>query len=208
MLVARQELFNAGDFVNQEYMFDAELRLGSIDKLWELSHQLEQVRSTIDRIADSLPSIQARVAIPIGYYDEFRDFYTIPDPACSEFSEQFLIILIGDREPLATLRDQIVRILNQAYKHWSLRVIGSDSARRRVVEQLAAADPRVIWVEIVGSETEAEGERRVALSAPFDWILLLARGACLDPKALTWITAATGCGPACAFVTDEEQITY
>ncbi len=55
MLVARQELFNAGDFVNQEYMFDAELRLGSIDKLWELSHQLEQVRSTIDRIADSLP---------------------------------------------------------------------------------------------------------------------------------------------------------
>jgi GT2 family glycosyltransferase/tetratricopeptide (TPR) repeat protein len=208
MFAARLEAFNAGDPENQEYMFDAELRFGSIDKLLEISHQLEQLRSTIDHIVDTLPNVQARVAIPVGRYDQFRNLYTIPEPPRSAASEQFLIILLSDREPLDILRNQIVRILKQTYERWSLRVVGSDPARRRVVDQFAAADSRVVWVETAESETEAEAERRIALSEAADWILLLDKGACLDPNALAWIAAAAAGGAACAFVMDEERLTY
>jgi O-antigen biosynthesis protein len=105
-----------------------------------------------------------------------------------------------------TLRAQLTAIENQTHPDWILRVIGSDPARFRVVEQMAATDNRIAWTETAEGEGVAETERRVGIASDTDWILLLAERTLLHPKALAWFAAAAEHTPASAFVTDEEVV--
>jgi GT2 family glycosyltransferase len=146
------------------------------------------------------------VAFPVGCYDQFRELFDVPDPPPTETALHFSIYLLADREPLETLRLQIAKIAGQNYPYWSLRVIGTDAARRRVTDQLAAAEPRIGWCEMADGELEAEAERRAALHTEGDWLVFLTRGALLHAKTLGWFAAASGVGTAAAFVTDEERI--
>jgi hypothetical protein len=58
--------------------------------------------------------------------------------------------------------------------------------------------------EKTGSESDAEAERRTALSCAPDWIVLLSQRALLRGSALAWFESIAGLGTAVAYVTDEE----
>ena len=202
----QRELFGAGERVNQEQLFEEQLRFGSIDTLMEMAQRLVELRATLDHIAETLPDIQAQLAFPVACYDRFRELYGVPEPPPVSALRSFAIVLPADREGLETLRAQITAIAAQTHRDWTLRVIGSDPARFRVVEQIAATDNRIAWVETADSEGIAAAERRAAIASRADWILLLAERALLHPRALAWFAAAAEHAAAAAFVTDEETV--
>ena len=205
-LAPQRELFDAGERSDQERLFEAQQRLGGIDALVEMTHRLLELRATVDRIAETLPDIQAQLAFPVSCYDQYRERYGVPAPPPASRSCRFAILLPADRTALEALRVQIAAITGQTYRDWVLRVIGSDPAHRRVVEQMAAADARIAWVEADPSDVAA-AERGAALAGAEDWILLLAERALLQPAALAWFAAAAEKTSASAFVTDEEIVT-
>jgi len=202
-----RELFAAGERASQEQLFEAQLRLGGIDALMEVNQKLVDLRAVLDRVADTLPDIQAQLAFPVGCYDRFRQLYDVPDPPQPKASRSFTVLLLADRERLEVLRAQIAAIRDQTYHDWSLRVVGSDPAKCRVVEQLAVTDRRITWTEAADGEDIAKVERDVAIASDSDWILMMAEGALLHPKALAWFSAAAEQAAASAFVTDEERVT-
>jgi len=203
----RRELFSAGEPADQEYLFETQLRLGSIDALMEVTHRLLELRAALDRISEVLPDIQAQLAFPVGSYDRFRELYGVPKPPPVSIARSFVVLLLADREGLETLRAQIMAVAGQSWRDWTLRVIGGDPPRSRVVEQMAATDPRIAWVEAAEANGAAETERGAAIASRADWILLLAEGALLHPNALAWFAAAAEHTAASAFVTDEETVT-
>jgi len=206
-LAPQRELFDAGERPDQERLFEAQQRLGSIDALAEMTHRLLELRTTLDRIVETLPDIQAQLAFPVACYDQYRERYGVPDPPPASRSCRFAILLPADRTALEALRMQIAAITGQTHQDWVLRVIGSDPAHRRIVEQTGAADARIAWVEAPDPGDVAAAERRTALVSPGDWILLLAERALLHPAALAWFAAAAEKTDASAFVTDEEIVT-
>jgi GT2 family glycosyltransferase/tetratricopeptide (TPR) repeat protein len=206
VLEPMRELALLGYRPAQEALFDAQLRLGGIEALTEVSQQLLEMRAAIDRIAAALPDIQAQLAFPVACYDRFREVYGVPPPPRAE-PRSFSIILLADRERLETLRAQIAAIAAQTRGEWVLRVLGTDPSRRRAVEQLAAADPRIAWIDVDNAGGDAAAERRSALACGSVWLLLLAQRALLHPSALAWFCAAAERGAASAFVTDEEVVT-
>ena len=205
-LAPQRELFDAGERSDQERLFEAQQRLGSIDALAEMTHRLLELRTTLDRIAETLPDIQAQLAFPVSCYDQYRERYGVHTPPPASRACRFAILLPADRTALEALRVQIAAITGQTYRDWVLRVIGSDPAHRRVVEQMAAADARIAWVEADPGDVAA-AERGGALGSAEDWILLLAERALLHPVALAWFAAAAEKTSASAFVTDEEIVT-
>jgi GT2 family glycosyltransferase/tetratricopeptide (TPR) repeat protein len=206
LVAPQRELFAAAERDSQERLFEAQLRQGGIDALMEVSQKLVELRAAIDRIAETLPDIQAQLAFPVACYDRFREIFDVPDPPPLRASCSFTVLLPADRERLETLRAQIAAIRDQTHRDWILRVIGADPARHRVVEQIAATDPRVAWAE-ADKNYIAEAERNVAMASGTDWILLLAERAFLQPKALAWCAAAAERAAARAFVADEETVT-
>ena len=60
-----RELFGAGERASQERLFEAQLRLGGIDALMEVTQRLVELRAALDRIAETLPDIQAQLAFPV-----------------------------------------------------------------------------------------------------------------------------------------------
>jgi len=180
------------------------LRLGGVEGLTELTHQLLQIRETLNRLIEELPDVRAQMGFPISCYDSFRSVYDVPRPTCALALQTFAILLLADREPLETLFAQVAAIRSQTYQSWALYLIGCDPYRRQVAERAAASDARVHWVETTVEEAITHAERRVALSSNSDWIVLLAERALLHPYALEWFAAANGKGSAKAFVGDEE----
>ena len=89
----------------------------------------------------------------------------MPAPSRAPGLYSFAILLLADREPLETLSAQIGALSSQNYARWTLHVIGSDPARRRITERAAASDPRIKVAEMLQREGAAEAERRVALSS-------------------------------------------
>ena len=203
----QRELSGAGERASQEHLFEAQLRLGGVDALMEVTHRLLELRAALDHIAEMLPDIQTQLAFPVGSYDRFRELYGVPAPPPISASRTFAILLLADREGLETLRAQIMAVAGQTHRDWILRVIGTDPARYRVVEQMAATDSRIAWVEAADANGVAETERGAAISSRADWILLLAERALLHPMALAWFAAAAERAAAAAFVTDEEMVT-
>ncbi len=206
-LAPQRELFDAGERPDQERLFDAQQRFGSVDALTEMTHRLRELRTAVERIAETLPDIQAQLAFPVACYDQYRHRYGVPDPPAASQSCHFAILLPAHRTALETLRAQISAIAGQIHQDWVLRVIGSDPAHHRVVEETAAADTRMAWVAAADPGDIAAAERRAALVSPGDWILLLAERALLHRAALAWFAAAAEKTGASAFVTDEELVT-
>jgi len=203
----KRELFLMGQSQNQESLFEAQLRLGGTEALMEVAHQVIELRSTLSRLVEVLPDIQAQMAFPIGSYDRFRDIYDVPPPPPIRVPRSFAILLLADREALDTIRAQITAVRLQTHEQWRLSVIGVDPARRRAVEQAAAGDARIAWSEPLPDENAAQAEQRIALSTQADWILLLADRALLHPRAIEWFASVVESGTATAFVTDEETGT-
>jgi GT2 family glycosyltransferase/tetratricopeptide (TPR) repeat protein len=206
-MAPRHELFQMGQRRSQEYLFEAELRLGGVEALMAMTQQVLELRGTLNRLIESLPDIQAQMAFPLGCYDSFRAVYDVPRPARSVTPRSFVVVIPVDREPLDILFAQLAAIEAQTYCGWTLYFVGADPARRRMAERAAASDARIRWLEAGPQEAAARAEHRAALSSDADWIILLSHRALLHPRALEWFAAAIGRGAALAFVTDEETCT-
>jgi GT2 family glycosyltransferase/Tfp pilus assembly protein PilF len=204
---SRRELFLMGQRQTQESLFEAQLRLGGVEALMEVAHQVIELRSTLNRLVEVLPDIQAQMAFPIGCYDRFRDIYDVPSPPRVRFRRSFAILLLADREALDTLRAQIATVRSQTDGGWKLYIIGTDPSRRRATEEAAAGDARIAWSEALPTENAAQAEQRIALSTRADWILLLAESALLHLRAIEWFASVAKTGTATAFVADEETGT-
>lgn len=200
---ALHELAEAGEADAQERRFEAQLGAGGIEALLAMSRELVDMRAKLDRMIAALPDAQAQAAWPIGLYGRFRELFRIPEPPPAP-AQSFTVLLLADREPMEALYAQLAGLQGQAAPAWTLRAIGRDPDRRRVVELSAARDARVTWVEAGPDEPAASAELRAAAAAATDWIVLLAEGAVLDRHALGWIAAAAGLGGAPAFIADEE----
>jgi GT2 family glycosyltransferase/tetratricopeptide (TPR) repeat protein len=206
-IAPQHELFHMGQRRTQEYLFEAQLRLGGVEALTAITHQVVELRETLNRLVEALPDIQAQMAFPVSCYDSFRACYDIPKPLGVPNSRTFAILLLADRELLETLFAQLAAVRSQAYESWTLYVIGCDPARKRIVERASASDARIQWADTMERESSAEAERRIALSSGVDWILLLAERALLHPRAIEWFASLAGHSAATAFITDEETGT-
>jgi GT2 family glycosyltransferase/tetratricopeptide (TPR) repeat protein len=204
-LAPQREMFLLGQQRNQEYLFEAQLRLGGVDALMEVSHRIAELRSTLSSLAETLPDIQAQMAFPISAYDRFRDIYDCPSPLQIPILKSFAVLLLADRESLETIHAQITAVRSQTIGKWKLHVIGTDPAQRRVTEQAGVNDARIVWSEALPNESAAQAEQRIARSIRADWILLLAERALLHPRAIEWFASVIGVGTARAFVADEEM---
>ena len=191
---------------NREYSFDAQ-QMAAMEALNLVTHQIQELRGMLDRLAMSLPDLQAQMAFPVSAYGILRTLFDIPRPPLSVSSRSFAVILIADTESLQTLFAQLAAMRSQTYENWTLLVIGSDPARRRAAERAAASDARIRWSNKMSEETLAQAERRIAVSSGVDWLILLAQKALLHPYAIEWFASLTGQGAASAFITDEETGT-
>jgi hypothetical protein len=197
-------MFLLGQQHNQEYLFEAQLRLGGVEALMEVAHRIAELHSTLSGLAETLPDLQAQMAFPISAYDRFRDIYDCPSPLQIPILQSFAILLLADRESLETIHAQITAVRSQTTGEWKLHVIGTGPAQRRVTEQAGVNDARIVWSEALPNESAAQAEQRIARSIRADWILLLAETALLHPHAIEWFTSVIGVGTARAFVADEE----
>jgi len=197
-------LAHTGQPRNQGYLFEAQLHLAGVEALTVITHQIIELRAMLDQLAASLPDVQAQMAFPVSCYDSFRAFFDVPSPPRVAALRSFAVLLMADPEPLETLFSQLSAMRSQTYENWTLRVIGSDPARRRIAERAAASDPRIRWQDRMSEETHADAERRIALSCRVDWIVLLAQRALLHPRAIEWFASLDGQRAATAFITDEE----
>jgi GT2 family glycosyltransferase/Tfp pilus assembly protein PilF len=204
---SQRELFLMEQRQAQAALFEAQLRLGGVEAMMEVAHQVLELRSAVNRLVEMLPDIQAQMAFPIGSYDRFRDIYDVPSPPRIRISRDFAVLLLADREALDTLRSQITIVRSQTYARWKLYVIGTDPARRRATEEAAAGDARIAWSEAHPNEGAAAAEQRVALSAGADWIVLLAERALLHHRAIEWFASVAELETATAFIVDEETGT-
>jgi tetratricopeptide (TPR) repeat protein len=135
-------LADAGDPHQLERRFEVQLRAGGTDTLLAISEMLQSIRSTLDRLSAQLPDALAQTALPIACYDTFRNIFPVPIPPPSA-SLHFHILLLADREAVATLFTQIKGIREQSAQDWTLTVIGNDAARRSVVELCTVSEPRI-----------------------------------------------------------------
>lgn len=203
---AVQELAEAGDHRQQERRFDAEVFGGGVEALLTLSHAIASMRTELDRLSRMLPEAQARTAFPIALYDTFRAVFPVPVASAAP-NLTFHIVLLAEREGVATLFAQINAIQAQSLRSWTLSVLGHTPERQRVAELAAVSDARIRWVEVNAESSHAGSEQEHAGAIAEDWVLLLAAGAMLDVQALSWFVAAAAWSGASAFVTDEETVT-
>lgn len=202
-----RELATLGDSPAQTVLFEAQLRLGGVETLTSLTHQLVELQSTLNRLLKSLPDIHAQLAVPLACYEVFRAMYDARPPAFST-TPTFGIFLLADGEILVGLRRQIAAIRRQSYENWKLCIIGSDPARRRIAAEAAAGNSRIAWTNIRPGEDGPNAERRRAATSDAEWLLLLAPGARLHSGALAWYSAAAERNPAAdAFIADEEVVS-
>jgi O-antigen biosynthesis protein len=203
-IAPQRELFHMGQRRNQEYLFEAQLRLGGVEALMAMTQQVFELRATLNRLVEALPDVQTQMAFPIGCYDRFRAMYDVPIPPPAPTQCTFAILLLADREPIETFLAQLAAITSQTYESWSLYLIGCDPARRRIAIRAATSEARIRWVDTTQQESAAQAERRIAVSINADWIVLLSERALLHPRAIEWFASAAGRGKAIAFVADEE----
>ena len=201
---AVHELAEMGGAKEQERRAFGNLRDGAFETLWSLSGQIAGLRKDLDRLSRLLPDAVGRCSLPVSLYDVFREMYPIPAPPEMR-PTSIHIVIAAERESPATLLRQMERICAQSMGDWSLSVFGHDPERRKTVELIAVADPRIQWVEVGSTEPMAAAEARVNCAAAEEWLLLLAPGAMLDHHALAWFACAQAWSSADAFICDEEK---
>ena len=199
-----RELFEAGSARTQQESFEQQWGQGGIETLMAMTEEIARLRGALARLAKALPDLQAQMAFPAESYDRFRRIYDVPPAPAPVARCRLAIILPTHGASLATVYGQIAAIGAQTRQDWQLCVVGIDAAHRRIVERAAASDPRITWSDSAPLEGAAAGERRVGLSLTADWLIFLAPGALLHPRAVEWFAAVATRAPAKAYVTDEE----
>jgi O-antigen biosynthesis protein len=205
-IAALRELRESGDPSALEKVFSAQLRTGGVEGLLAIAGEVGEIRARLDRLADALPDPSAAVAFPIACYDRFRSLFDVPAPSSGPDNVSFLVLIAADREPPATLYEQLSALRAQPYVNWRAIAFGQDVNQRQVVIRAAAADARFAWAEAETAEPQAETEIRLAGAVEADWLLLAAPGAILHAHALAWVAFARVSGDAPAFIFDSETV--
>ena len=175
-----------------------------IDALFAMT---EELIGAVARLTTALPDLYTQIAFPLASYDRFRSVYDVPAPPPAPDGRSFGIVLTVSGMNLPGLYDQIASVNAQTNRNWTLAVVGTDPAHRRVVERAAISDPRIAWVEAPEGEAPCAVERDVALALAADWIVFPARGALFHRHALAWFAASVDNRAAIAFITDEEAVS-
>ena len=202
---ATEELAQAGSSWQQQRRFEVQFRSGGAEALMRMSHQLAEMRTALDRMAEMLPDPLAQTAFPVDLYGRFREVFDVPAPPPATDLPRLTVILVADREPLDRLYAQVAGLQAQVHTDWTLLVVGRDAERRMAVERCALADQRLRWVDTDDGVGPWEAEWRAARTVADGWLVLLGRGAVLEPQALGWFAAASRLAPARAFVADQDQ---
>ena len=204
---AVRELAEMGDQQQQARIFEAGLQHGSLETLLALGKTLSSMRAELDRLGRLLPDAAAAAAFPVSAYQQFRALFPVPSPDPAP-EVPIAVILLAERESVATLFQLVASVQAQRHASWTLSVIGHDPDRRRVVSLAASADARITWVEAKPEDGLAATEHAACLRVTEGWLLLLAQGARLDPNALGWFAAASRLSDAAAFACDEEAAVW
>jgi GT2 family glycosyltransferase/tetratricopeptide (TPR) repeat protein len=205
---AVRELFEAGCPQSQQASFETQWEQGGIETLMAMTEEIARLQGALARLAKALPDLQAQMAFPVEAYQRFRRVYDVPPAPAPAGRCRFGLVLPTHRVPLAMLYAQLAAISAQTSQEWQLVTVGIDAAHRRIVERAAASDPRIVWSDGAPSEGAAAAERRIALSLTADWLVFLAPGVLLHPRAIEWFAAVATRAPAKAYVTDEEAVSH
>ena len=139
--------------------------------------------------------------MPVEAYDVYRAALAIPPPPTSCL-RSVTVLCLADEVPPEALARQVASVRGQVHGWWRLRVLGSEAGGSRPgIERSARLDGRIAWVPIEGAPAAAELGVAAEQEGP---VLLLARGAVLDPNALGWFALAFDLAEAEAFVCDED----
>jgi GT2 family glycosyltransferase/tetratricopeptide (TPR) repeat protein len=203
---ALKELFFAGSFDDQQQLFERRLAAGGVEAIMALGEEIARLQATLRRLAEKLPALQAQTAVPLAGYDRFRRLYDVPPAPPPLRPCRFAVILPTCGAALDTVYAQFAAMRAQTIADWRLCVVADDSSIGRIVEPVAASDPRIAWSEAASGEDLVATECRVALSLDADWLVLLGEGALLHRRALEWFAAVAARGPATAYVTDAETV--
>jgi GT2 family glycosyltransferase/tetratricopeptide (TPR) repeat protein len=203
---AERELSFLGQVDRQESLFEKHLQAGHPEALLAFSGEVARMRQTLERMAETLPSIQSQIAFPISLYGTYRQIFDAPPPPQYIPDLHFVILLSIDAETLETLYDQVESLRSQTHTNFTVRVIGRTDDQRRVIDRAAAADPRFSWHDIPAAETAFETEHRLASQSGDGWIVLTASGAKLHREGLAWMAWAASSTTAIALIADEERM--
>ena len=200
----RRELAAAGESGAQLAAFELQMRQGGVEALLSIRLQLDDMAARIEQLRKTLPDARASAAYPVEAYESLRRLFDVSAPTVTSANLTIAIVLLADGGSLAGFHAQISAIQSQAYKRWSLSVVGSNLTRKEAVERAGETDPRIGWVDAASDDSPAVCEARAAVAMASDWLLFPAPGAVLHSQALSWIAEAakrTGCD---AVVMDEE----
>jgi GT2 family glycosyltransferase/tetratricopeptide (TPR) repeat protein len=203
---ALKELFFAGSFDDQQQLFERRLADGGVEAIMTLGEEIARLQQTLQRLAKTLPDLQAQTAVPLAGYDRFRRLYDVP-PAPPPLRQcRFAVILPTRGAALDVVYAQVAALHTQTVTDWRLCVVGDDAGVRRIIERAAASDPRIVWCDVAPGEDLAAAECRVALALEADWLVLMAEGALLHRRVLEWFAAVATRAAATAYVTDAETV--
>lgn len=204
---AHLELVQAGSIPHQRQGIAAQLRGHGIERMLTISSQLVDIRAQIDHIGRSLPDLATWTAIPADDYPLFRRLFDVPSPpppATGGIRPVFRVLVMADMMPVDRLHAQLSALIGQQSDGWEAVFVGAEPSRRAAVSRLAVADARLSWQDPLPGETNAAQERRAAADAA-GWLLLLAPGAVLHPKAIAWFQQSAMQTGAALLYSDEEH---
>lgn len=197
------ELAALGEVAEQNRLFAARPWEDAMRQIADRREAVDGLCGKLDRISDSLPTLASLFAVPIEAYDRYRAVLAIPH-APSSSAKQVTVLCHDDEVSPDLLAFQIASVRKQTHGAWRLLVLGREAgASRAEVERQRLEDERIAWTAVEGPFAAAELRVACLQEGP---VLLLARGALLDPNALGWFALAFDLAEAEAFVCDEEVV--
>ena len=200
---ADRELAAMGEVAEQNRLFAAQPWAEALRQVADLRAAVEDLRRKLDRTSAALPALGSLLAVPVEAYDTYRAALAIP-PAPSSSARPMTVLCRADEGPPGMLDRQIASVRRQVHGAWRLLVLGRGAGdARAAVERQRLQDGRIGWVAAEGPVAAAELSTACLQDGP---VLLLARGAVLDPSALSWFAHAFDLAEAEAFVCDDEVV--
>jgi len=104
--------FSHGRAPEQEYLFEAQLRLGGVEALTAITHQIVELRETLTS-GRGLAGHPGANGFPLSCYDSFAHAMTFRSAPGARFA-RFRHSVVADRRPLETLFAQLSAVRSQA----------------------------------------------------------------------------------------------
>jgi GT2 family glycosyltransferase len=160
---------------------------------------------------DTTVSIDAGLPVINRHYRAWLDRQHARDETLavpeSDIIMEALVPLEGDcEEPLAALATSMHA---QTYPRWRMTLLGScdlTDSTRRLAQQLAVSDPRIVFRDCAGNEF-ASAANDVLATSEADWITILRPGVILSPVAFACIVRSIEADPDATLIySDDDRV--